>query len=66
MSVYNNIIYRPCILFFDEFQAVFGRKESSGSITRQIVSQLLLELSELDYENNKSIIIIGATNCVDV
>lgn len=34
----------PCVLFFDEFQALFGKRSETGSIGRKMVSQLLLEV----------------------
>jgi len=58
----------PCVLFFDEFQALFGKRSESGSVGRKLVSQLLLEMDALevvqrheDY-NGKRIILIAATN----
>ena len=51
----------PCILFFDEFQAIFGRRVSAGEVGKKLVSQLLLEMDAID-RSDHHIILIGATN----
>jgi len=33
----------PCVLFFDEFQAMFGDRETAGEVGRKMVSQFLVE-----------------------
>ena len=37
----------PCIVFFDEFQSLFGSRDSGGQINKRMVSQLLLELDSI-------------------
>ena len=37
----------PCILFFDEVQAMFGDREGVGEVGRKMVTQLLLETDGL-------------------
>jgi transitional endoplasmic reticulum ATPase len=69
--------YAPCILLLDEMQAVFGRRAGGGTegahegggqgvgVTgRQMLSQLLLELDELQAARtpSTSVVIIGVTN----
>ena len=48
----------PCVLFFDEFQAMFGSRDTSGSVGRKMVSQLL---SEFD-QKVPGLVVIAATN----
>ncbi len=56
----------PCIIFFDEIDAIAPRRsESSGSkTTEQIVAQLLTEIDGL--EELKNVILIAATNRPDL
>jgi len=56
----------PCIIFFDEIDAIAGmRGRSSGSqVTEQVVSQLLTEMDGL--EGLKNVILIAATNRPDM
>ena len=56
----------PCIIFFDEIDAIAGvRGRSSGSqVTEQVVSQLLTEMDGL--EGLKEVILLAATNRPDM
>lgn len=56
----------PCIIFFDEIDAIAGmRGRFSGSqVTEQVVSQLLTEMDGL--EGLKDVILIAATNRPDM
>jgi len=56
----------PCIIFFDEIDAIAGlRGRSSGSqVTEQVVSQLLTEMDGL--EGLKDVILLAATNRPDM
>ena len=56
----------PCIIFFDEIDAIAGlRGRSSGSqVTEQVVSQLLTEMDGL--EGLKDVVLIAATNRPDM
>jgi len=56
----------PCIIFFDEVDAIAGiRGRSAGSqVTEQVVSQLLTEMDGL--EGLKDVILLAATNRVDM
>eukprot|EP01134_Creolimax_fragrantissima_P007695 CFRG7695T1 len=49
----------PCILFFDEIQALFG-KRSQGGNGRNLVTQLLLEMDSLS--NTRGVVVVAATN----
>ncbi|CAG8556161.1 13328_t:CDS:10, partial [Racocetra persica] len=51
----------PCIIFLDELEAMFGTKESSGSFSRKIISQLLLELDQLD-SVDQGVVVLSSTN----
>jgi len=57
----------PCIIFFDEMDAVAPTR-SSGScdskVSERVVSQLLAELDGL--ERNKDVLVLAATNRVDM
>ena len=56
----------PCIIFFDEIDAIAGiRGRSAGSqVTEQVVSQLLTEMDGL--EGLKDVILLAATNRPDM
>ena len=56
----------PCIIFFDEIDAIAGlRGRNTGSqVTEQVVSQLLTEMDGL--EGLKDVILLAATNRVDM
>ncbi len=56
----------PCIIFFDEIDAIAGmRGRSSGSqVTEQVVSQLLTEMDGL--EDLKDVVLLAATNRSDM
>ncbi|CAG8581065.1 2450_t:CDS:2, partial [Scutellospora calospora] len=51
----------PCIIFLDELEAMFGSKDSSGSFGIKIISQLSLELDELD-SVSQGVVVLAATN----
>ncbi|KAF9289089.1 hypothetical protein BGZ68_010044 [Mortierella alpina] len=48
----------PCIVFLDELEAIFGTRESSGGLGKQLISQLLLEMDNC----GKGVVILAATN----
>jgi AAA+ superfamily predicted ATPase len=53
---------KPCVLFFDEIDALgFHRAKSSSEIMRPVVDQLLAEMEGIDTSTDK-MLIIGATN----
>jgi transitional endoplasmic reticulum ATPase len=56
----------PCIIFFDEIDALAPRRGTSSGehVTESIVSQLLTELSGL--EDLKGVVVIAATNRPDI
>ena len=57
----------PCIIFFDEVDALVPRRGSGGSeshVTENVVSQILTEIDGLEELHN--VLIIGATNRVDI
>ncbi len=56
----------PCIVFFDEIDAIAGlRGRSAGShVTESVISQLLTEMDGL--EGLKDVILLAATNRVDM
>jgi transitional endoplasmic reticulum ATPase len=57
----------PCIVFFDEIDAMFKKRSSEineSSVNERMVSQMLTELDGL--EPLEGVIVIGATNRVDV
>jgi AAA+ superfamily predicted ATPase len=52
----------PCVLFFDELDAIgHSRMELGRSAARNVVAQLLVELDGVDH-SNEGIFVIGATN----
>ena len=59
--------YAPCIIFFDEFDALARQRgDGSGGASEynHALSQLLVELD--GFERNKGIVVIAATNMVEL
>jgi ATP-dependent metalloprotease FtsH len=57
----------PCIIFIDEIDAVaFKRKPKDPSWAAQTVNQLLAELDGLNEDANENIVLIGASNRMEV
>ena len=57
----------PCVIFFDEIDAVAPRRKSGGAdsqVTERIVSQFLTEMDGL--EELKSVLVLGATKRPDI
>lgn len=56
----------PCVIFFDELDALVPRRgsESGSQATERVVNQLLTEMDGL--ENRNSVFIVGATNRPDI
>jgi transitional endoplasmic reticulum ATPase len=57
----------PCIIFFDEFDAIAlqRKKENEGTeLTARMMSQILTEMDGI--ENLDGVIVIGATNRIDL
>ncbi len=57
----------PCIIFFDEVDALVPRRSSGGSathVTENVVSQILTEIDGLEELHN--VLVIGATNRLDI
>ncbi len=57
----------PCIIFFDEIDALVPRRGSGSSdshVTENVVSQILTEIDGLEELHN--VLIIGATNRLDI
>ncbi len=56
----------PCILFFDEIDAITQKRENaSKDMERRIVSQLLTCMDELSGNSEAHVLVIGATNRPD-
>ncbi len=51
----------PSVMFFDEIDAIGGSRSGLNSVVRPLVNQLLTEMDGID-DNNKDLLIIGATN----
>jgi transitional endoplasmic reticulum ATPase len=51
----------PCIIFFDEIQAMFGDRQTSSQSEKKLISQFILELDEV-YYSRIHVVVIGATN----
>jgi transitional endoplasmic reticulum ATPase len=56
----------PCIVFFDELDALAPRRGAGGDshVTERVVSQLLAEMDGI--EELKGVVILGATNRLDI
>ena len=54
----------PCIIFFDEVEAMAGRREDMGQSNahmKMAVNQLLFEMDGVE-SNNANVLVVGATN----
>eukprot|EP00040_Diaphanoeca_grandis_P021868 m.116745 g.116745 ORF g.116745 m.116745 type:complete len:945 (-) comp28534_c0_seq1:59-2893(-) len=58
----------PCIIFFDELDALCPVRDndSSGRSSQRLVNQLLTEMDGFDGEDGKQVFIIAATNRPDI
>lgn len=54
----------PCIIFIDEIDSVAQNRYSGHSYSEQTLNQLLAEMD--GFETNKSVIVIAATNHIDI
>src|SRR5918912_416165 len=56
----------PCVVFFDELDAIAPRRGSEGDahVTERVISQMLTEIDGL--EDLKGVVVIGATNRPDI
>lgn len=56
----------PCVVFFDELDAIAPRRGSEGDahVTERVISQMLTELDGL--EDLKGVVVIAATNRPDI
>jgi transitional endoplasmic reticulum ATPase len=56
----------PCVVFFDELDAIAPRRGSEGDahVAERVISQMLTELDGL--EDLKGVVVIGATNRPDI
>ena len=52
----------PCVLFFDEIQAVFRSRDGTGVHGQKMVSQLFLEMDYV-HESGASVFVVATTNC---
>lgn len=55
----------PCVVFFDEIQAMFGDRDAINKDQQKLVSQFLIELDAMNetlQENFARVIVIAATN----
>ena len=54
---------RPCVLFFDEVDALAARRSDMRQAhTRQLVNQFLAELDGVDEHANEGVLVLAATN----
>ncbi|KAJ1928117.1 hypothetical protein IWQ60_002327 [Tieghemiomyces parasiticus] len=51
----------PCVLFIDELEVLFGSKDTSGLLGKNLISQFLLEMDRLNAEDRR-VVILAATN----
>lgn len=56
----------PCVVFFDELDAIAPRRGSEGDarVTERVISQMLTEMDGL--EDLKGVVVVGATNRPDI
>ncbi len=59
--------YKPCIVFIDEIDALAPKRSGEESTGKdQTINQLLSEMDNIQNNLNEGIIIIGATNRLDI
>ncbi|ORZ03690.1 P-loop containing nucleoside triphosphate hydrolase protein [Syncephalastrum racemosum] len=51
----------PCVVFFDELEAIFSSRETAGDTGKKLISQFLLETDKAE----PGVILLGATNHPD-
>jgi SpoVK/Ycf46/Vps4 family AAA+-type ATPase len=51
----------PCVLFFDEIQAMFGKRSEISRHQQKLVSQLMLELDGIE-KSSMRVVLVAATN----
>lgn len=64
-QVFSYAIKQPCVLFFDEFDAIGGRRSNSSTDTNEfnrVVNAFLTQLDALPYY----VLVIAATNRADI
>jgi transitional endoplasmic reticulum ATPase len=55
----------PCIIFFDELEAIAGKRGSGeANVTERVISQMLTEMDGI--EELRGVVILGATNRPDM
>ncbi|MFD0889574.1 AAA family ATPase, partial [Streptosporangium algeriense] len=55
--------HRPCVLFFDEVDALAARRsDMRHAYNRQLVNQFLAELDGVDDDANEGVLVLAATN----
>ncbi|KAI9592866.1 P-loop containing nucleoside triphosphate hydrolase protein [Syncephalis fuscata] len=56
----------PCVVFLDELEAIFGSRDSSGDVGRQLITQLMLEIDQLHEDftdiSEETVVLLAATN----
>jgi len=53
-------LHSPCILFIDEFQAVFSSRDGSGKNSQKMMAELLSQMDGFD--PNRPVLVMAATN----
>ncbi|KAE9545954.1 hypothetical protein FO519_010834, partial [Halicephalobus sp. NKZ332] len=57
---------KPCLVIFDEFDALAPKRgHDSTGVTDRVVNQLLTELDGVD-SNNEGLFVVSATNRIDL
>ncbi|CAO3694384.1 unnamed protein product [Umbelopsis ramanniana] len=51
----------PCVIFFDELEAIFGSREANGNLSNKLISQLMMELDNLS-QGKERVLVVTATN----
>ena len=57
----------PCIIFIDEIDGIGNKRNEEGEVSMEYISTINQLLTEMDgIEENKDIIVIGATNMIEI
>ncbi|KAI9030826.1 P-loop containing nucleoside triphosphate hydrolase protein [Phycomyces nitens] len=51
----------PCVIFLDELETLFGKRETSGDVGKKLITQFLIEIDHLDTLQH-TVLVLGATN----
>ncbi|KAH6561654.1 hypothetical protein BASA60_011433 [Batrachochytrium salamandrivorans] len=55
----------PCVMFLDEIDALFQKRDSGGDLNTKLVAQIAIELDSMAW-NDSSVVFLAATNHAEI